>query len=146
MKVECIHGYFKFRDRETGDVARFNSLYGFGLSPKDDYATFPFLLDAPEHSFISKTYLGLAARVKYAGHPWEVMRANQFVYDFGSGELKKIEDITIKATVNQAGFYYVTNGLLLPGSILPGGLKVTDYECVFAFSTSRFMYSRVTAE
>lgn len=146
MKIKCIHGYFIFEETEVGQIARFNSIFGLGVVPNDDHYTFPFLVDAPEHSFDGSTYLGAAATETFAGKPWEVMRTNELIYDFNSGSVKQISSVSTKANLVETGFYFTSSGLLMPGSFRDDGKRVTDYTAWFIFSSMKFRYTEVVYE
>ncbi len=146
MRIKCQHGYFKFFEDAPGEISRFASIYGFELEPKDDYYTFSFLLDAPEYSFIGKPYLGLPAIKKFAGHPWEVMRENNFIYDFTLDMMRLIQTVILKSDLKEAGNYFVSSGLLMPGSFRDDGKRVKEYTAWMIWSTSKFKYSEVVFE
>lgn len=146
MRIKCQHGYFKFFEDEPGEISKFNSLYDFGLVAKNDYYTFPFLVDAPEYSFILKPYLGIPAIANFAGEPWEVMEENKLVYDFDLGLVKPILSVIKKAELTDAGNYFVANGLLAPGSFNIRGKRVVEYSAWLSWSTFKFKYTEVIYE
>jgi hypothetical protein len=144
MKITCIHGYFIFEESEPGEIGRFSSVYGVELAASGlGYYTFPFLLDAPKYSLIGKTYLNLMAVAMFEGEPWDILEANEFVYDLGSGDLSTLLLIVSPITLRASDFYYVSNSLIQPGSRLPSGQRIMDYTCWFDWSISSFKYTDI---
>jgi hypothetical protein len=141
LRIDCLHGFFKFYELAPGQISRFMSLFGFTLVKKDDFYTFETLADAPEFSLEGGTYLGATSPVTFEGQPNEVMRANSLVYDFNSDQLVDINTITQRVEIGQGLRYYVSNGLVLPGSLTDEGLRVMDYSAFFAFDQVKFRYS-----
>ncbi len=83
MRVVVRHGHFAFYPRDREEVLKFRRRFGFMLFAEDDYFTFISLVNLPKYSLIGIPYglLGTPALITYAGsHPYEVMRANRFVY------------------------------------------------------------------
>lgn len=143
MKVRCDHGYFFFEEERAGELSRFASVYGFELVAKDTYYTFAALMEAPDFSLTAVPYLGVPALKVYAGKPWEVMRENGLVYNFTLGRVVPIQSVTSRAVVQNAGLYRIADGLLLPGSIGDGGLRVTEYTAHLVWDSSKFRYTEV---
>jgi hypothetical protein len=143
MKVECIHGYFKFSETSPGQISHFISQFGLEIERSGDHFTFADLVDAPDYSIVGGTFLGAPCTVTTEGNPWDVMRANGLVYDFVLGFVRPIDSITQAAGIDQAGNYYVSTGMLLPGSVMDGGLRVTDYAAFFLRDRNNFKYSEV---
>lgn len=142
MRISCLHGYFIFEESRAGQISEFASLFeGFILVPKDNYYTFEFLKDAPSHSIEGNTYLGAAATKTIEGRPWEILRANNLVYDFNAGELVGITSISDLAVITPANNYSLSPGLIMPGSIKDDGTRVRDYSAWFSFDSFRFKYS-----
>lgn len=143
MKINCLHGYFIFHEESIGEVSDFISMYGLPLVFKDDHFTFEFLADAPEVAIKSGTYLNAIATKTFAGKPWEIMRENQLVYDFDKDLLVPLNSITTRAPLYAAGKYFVSPGLILPGSLTDKGARVTEYAAWFSKESMRFRYSEV---
>jgi hypothetical protein len=144
MRIKCLHGYFIFEEMESGDASLFSSTLGLDLVQKDNYYTFPLLADAGEYSLANKIYLGDAvANVTHQGKPWEVMEENELVYDFTRGTVRRISTITEWADIANAGNYYVSSGLILPGSITDGGLRVKEYTAWLLWDSMQFRYSEI---
>ncbi len=83
MRVVVRHGHFAFYPRDQTEILKFRRIFNTMLFAEQDYFTFIGLLNLPTWSQIGLPYglLGTPALVNYAGsHPWEVMRANRFVY------------------------------------------------------------------
>lgn len=143
LKVNCSHGYFTFEESEPGEASNFASALGLELTYSSGVFTFPQLVDAPEYSIEGGEYLGAQASSSFEGKPWEVMRANGLVYDFLVGRVRHIETITEKLTLKQSGEYYVSQGLILPGSLTDEGKRVTDYAARHFRKTGEIKYSWV---
>lgn len=146
MQIRCDYGFFQFRERKPGQLGDFMSQFGLDLVSKDDYFTFDFLSDAPNYSIQGSDYLGLPAVVNFEGKPWEVMRANNFVYDFTQDELVDIEEITTLLSIDQGIYYFLSPGLILPGSLSAAGTRVTSYNGYYLFDQAKFKYSEVQYE
>lgn len=145
MRVECLHGYFRFSEEAVGQVSRFCSLFGLEVarSSRMDHLTFADLVDAPDYSVPGGTFLGAATSELFEGPPWEVMRANGLVYDFQRGLVVPIAEIEQVVSIAQAGFAFLASGMILPGSVTDDGSRVTDYAAFFDPSRQGFKYSEV---
>lgn len=143
MKINCLHGYFKFEETKAGEASLFVDLFGLPLVRKHDYLTFADLEEAPEFSIKGKAYLSTTATETFAGHPWEVFRANGFIYDYDKGLVRPIEQITKIVTIAQAGHVWATEGLILPGSLTSNGDRVESYMGWFSGDRMRFIYSEI---
>lgn len=146
MRIECLHGYFKFEETAAGQVSQFANLFSLDLARLGDHFGFADLEDAPDYSIVGGTFLGAPCTVNFEGSPWEVMRQNRLVYDFTKGLVVSIDTVTQHISVIQTGFYYVAPGLILPGSVTDTGAKVTDYVAHFDTTPNRFRYSEVSYE
>jgi hypothetical protein len=144
IKINCRHGFFRFIESTPGECAEFSAIFGFELARFEDSFTFEGLALAKDYSILGGQYLGNVATATYAGDPGEVMRANELVYDFRYSEVTPIASITQPVEISQSGFYYVSNGLILPGSIRADGTRVTDYSAWYLFDKKVFRYSEVT--
>ena len=143
MRIKCLHGFFIFEEEYIGDISDFMSLTGWTLVPRGTYYTFEKLLEAPDYSLVGKTLVDTPAVKTFAGKPWEVFEANAVVYDFVKALVVPIATIVQAAKLEDAGNYYLSNGLILPGSILPDG-RVTGYDANFSFNRQRWIYKEVT--
>lgn len=144
MMARCLHGFFIFQETKFGQVSDFMSYTGLSIAPRGDYFTFETLVEAPKYSIKGKPYLGLPATINFEGEPWEVMKANGFVYDFSTDLLKPIEAETQVVKIQLAGKYFVSNGLILPGSVTDDGDRVKDYAAHFSHDSLKWRYSEVT--
>jgi hypothetical protein len=142
MRIRCVHGYYFFEESSVGQLSDFMNRYALSIVPNGDHFTFEFLKDAPRYSILGNPYLGAPAIKTFEGEPWEIMRENQLVYNFQTGLMQSLLAVTQVTPLNNAGRYYVSNGLILPGSLTDGGLRVTDYSA--RYSGLRFQYSEVT--
>jgi hypothetical protein len=57
MKIECLHGYYKFSEVGPGELSEFASMYGFELERNGDHFTFSDLVDAPNYSLLGGLFL-----------------------------------------------------------------------------------------
>lgn len=146
MKIECIHGYFKFTETDPGQLSQFESRFGFDLERSGDHFTFADLVDPPLYSIAGDTYLGSPALVTFAGEPWDVMRENGLVYNFALGLVVPIATVLVAPKIQQAGYAFVSNGMLLPGSIMEDGSRVTDYSAFYISTLAQFKYSEIGLE
>lgn len=148
MKVKCLHGYFKFEEQYSGEASEFVSLFGLDLEPVDNYYTFSALAEAPDFALAGLEYLGAATTKTFAGRPWDVMRENNLVYNFNTGLVVPITSITQVVKLSLAGTYWVSPGLILPGSLTDEGTRVTDYAAWFSRSRGAglWRYSEVTLD
>lgn len=143
MKVKCLHGFFIFEETKVGQVSDFMSLTGLSLVPWRNAYTFEDLADAPDFSLAGKTMLGVAALATFAGEPWEVFEANGFAYNFDTGLVVPIASVVQEVSIQLAGNRYISNGLILPGSLTAEGDRVKDYSAWFSRDTLRWLYSEV---
>ncbi len=146
MRVDCFHGFFKFTEQKSGDISDFRSATGFELEFEDGYFTFPDLIAAPNYSIAGNTFLSAACTETIEGKPWDVMRENDLVYDFISGKVVSIDTITQKINVYQSNKYFLSDGMIVAGSLTDEGLRVTDYAAHFTFENDKFKYSEIVYE
>ncbi len=144
MKLQCIHGYFKFDEVKAGEISDFMNLFGLEIEKVGDHFTFADLVDAPDYSLPGGTFLGCPTLVAFEGQPWEVMRANSIVYDFSKGLVVPIVTIIQTIKVQSAGNFFLAGGMIIPGSVTEDGSRVTDYAAFY--DNPRFKYSEVTSE
>ena len=143
MRVDCIHGYFKFYETYPGQISKFMSLFGLEIERNGDHYTFADLVDAPKHSIAGGTFLGAPTLETFEGEPWEVMRENNLVYDFSRGLVVPIALILQAAPVETAGNYFVSTGMIQPGSVMDDGSRVTDYAAFYIEHRANFKYSGI---
>jgi len=144
MRLNCLHGFFIFQETKVGQVSDFMSLTGLSLVPWRDAYTFEALVDAPNFSLAGKTMLEHPATKTFAGEPWEVFEANEVVYNFDTGLVVPIASITQRVVIQLAGNRFISNGLILPGSLTDDGDRVKDYSAWFSRDTLRWLYSGVS--
>lgn len=143
MRVRNLHGYFIFDETRTGQISEFLSLYeGFQISRVGNLFTFTDLEDAPRYSIKNGQLLGVTATANFEGEPWEVFEANGLVYNFSTGLMVPISSISQTINLNVAGNKYISNGLILPGSLTDDGERVKDYSAWL--SRGKWYYSEVT--
>ncbi len=143
MRLRCLHGYFIFEAQQLGQVSDFMSYTGFPLVSKGNHYTFEALEDAPEYSLAGLDLLGIPALETFEGKPWEVFEANGFVYNFLIDQVVPIESVTRVVSIEQAGNRYISNGLILPGSVTRNGDRVKGYEGWFSRDRLTWLYSEV---
>lgn len=147
MKIDCLHGYFKFYETRSGDVSRFMSLFaGLSIFKFEDHFTFEALLDAPDYSIAGNQYLGATATKTFSGKPWEIFKENGLVYDFNKGSVQPILSTTQVVKIYESGNTFISQGLILPGSFTDEGSRVTDYSAWFLFDSLKFKYSELTLD
>lgn len=146
MKIKCMHGFFLFEEQRPGEASEFSSLFGLELEPFDNYFTFAPLAEAPDFALAGLPYLEATTTKTFAGRPWDVMRENNLVYNFNTGLVVPITSITQAVKLSLAGTYWVSPGLILPGSLTDEGTRVTDYAAWFSKGIMEFKYSEVTLD
>ncbi len=146
MRVNCLHGYFIFKETYAGEVSEFMALTKMDLSLVDDYFTFSDLVDAKNYSVAGNPYLSGTATKTCEGRPWQVMRKNGLVYDFKASAVVPIIGVTQFIELQGTENYFLSGGLILPGSVMNDGSRVTDYSAWFNFDLMKFKYSDVTHE
>ncbi len=144
MKINCMHGFFKFEESRGGELSEFISLFGLNLTRIGDYFTFSKLAEVPDYSIAGKSFLGTTAIVTFAGDPWEIFEANGFVYNYDSGLIVPIVSITQRFSIDEAQNVFLSDGLILPGSLTDDGDRVRDYAAWFSNDRMKFKYSEVT--
>lgn len=146
MKIRSIHGYFIFEEEHSGEVSEFQDLFQVELESIGPHFTFSDLVDAPDYSISGGLYLGAPATKTFAGPPWEVMRENALVYDFGKGLVVPLLSITTVFKLQSASNYFLADGMIQPGSITEDGSRVTDYAAFYIPDRFKFKYSEVGSE
>lgn len=144
MRIECNHGYFKFWEDKVGQVSDFISRYGLAIEFFNGDFIFSDLVDAPDFSIKGGTFLGCPTTETFEGHPWEVMRANRIVYDFSTGRVVPIDTILQTVKLKAYGNFFRASGMIIPGSVMEDGSRVTDYAA--HFQNPDFKYSAVDYE
>ncbi len=144
MKIKCLHGYFIFEELAPGQVSKFMSIFGLSLVPKENYFTFSDLEDAPDFSLLGLPYLEAVTTKTFAGKPWEIFEANGFVYNYDLGLVVPILSVVQRVSIFNAGTHFLSDGLVLPGSLTDEGKRVKDYAAWFSSGHMRFKYSEVT--
>ncbi len=146
MQIRCMYGYFMFRETRAGQISSFANFSGFEFKAVDDYYTFSFLEDAPGYSILGGAYLGAPCIKTFEGKPWEIMRANKLIYDFTIDAVVPIAAVIQSVRLGETANYFVSNGMIIPGSVTEDGSRVTDYSAFYLFDTVKFRYSEVSFE
>lgn len=144
VKITCLHGFFLFEEDKAGELSRFQSVFDVRLAAYGEYYTFDFLKNAPTYSIKGAAYLGKVALVTNAGKPWDILKANGFVYNPTVDNLVDFVDNTKVIKLVSAKDYYVANGFIFPGSLTEEGLRVMDYSAWYSFDRQTFRYTGVT--
>jgi hypothetical protein len=144
MKLKCLHGFFIFSETKVGQVSDFMSLTGLEIEPLDNFFTFKALVDAPKYSINGGPILNATSIVTCEGNQWDVFKENSLVYDFSRDLVVPISSITQKTTVKLSGNFYLSPGLILPGSIDQDGNKIKDYSAFYSRDRGSWLYSEVT--
>lgn len=146
MRINCVHGYFIFDAQKSGDLSRFVSLYGFEIERSGNLFTFADLVDAPEYSIQGGLYLGAPATKTFQGHPWDVMKENNLVYNFVLGKVVPMVSIVQPISVKTGMNWFLSPGMILPGSVTEDGKRVRDYAAHYNPDASQFRYSEIDYE
>lgn len=148
MKIRCLHGFYSFEETNPAQISDFMRFTGLKIVPHGTIFTFDDLTSAPEYSIKGKALqIGktpLPAIADFAGEPWEVLEANEMVYDFTLGILRPITSITQIVDIDDGGNRFLANGIILAGSLTAEGNRVKDYAAHFSRSTQRFLYTEVS--
>lgn len=144
MKIRCTHGYFEFEESRAGEVSDFVSIFGLDLVRKERVFTFADLENAPDYSIQGGLVLGATAIKTFEGTPAEVFEQNELIYNYDQGLVVPISGITQAVTIQQAGKLYISDGLILPGSLTLSGERVKGYAGWFNRERMRFVYSEVS--
>lgn len=145
MKINCRHGFFTFEEERCGELSDFVSLYDLPIVRDGSIFTFEDLAEFPLYSIKGGQLMNLTATATIEGMPWEILKANKFVYDFNKGLLVNLESVTALANLTESGRYYASPGLIMPGALTDEGLRVTDYAAWFSKAPILFRYSEVTS-
>lgn len=146
MRIECLHGYFKFSEVSPGQISRFMSIFDVEIERSGDHFTFSDLVDAPTHAIAGGLYLGAPVLNTYEGAPWEILRANDLVYHIKLGQVMPILSVINVIQLAQAGSTYVSGGMIQPGSIMEDGSRVKDYAAFYIPDSGVFKYSEVSGD
>lgn len=144
MKINCSHGYFKFEETKPGQFSDFVSTFGFEIVRSGDHFTFEALADAPDYSLAGGTFLGVPTTETYEGPPWEVMRENGLVYNFSLGLIVPILTVVQPISISQSGNFMIAGGMIIPGSIMEDGKRVTDYSAFYLPGYPGFKYGEIS--
>lgn len=127
----------------SGQIATFCQTYGFDIELQDQYYTFSTLLDAPTYSVAGDTYLGAPCIKTFEGPPWEVMRQNKLVYNFVLDQVVPILSVKQTAHIYQTDMYFLSDGMLMAGTLTDAGKVITDYAAHYIFNVAKFKYSEI---
>jgi hypothetical protein len=132
MRVLCRSGHFAFYPRKTSDISRFSNYFDLTLERERDYFTFSRLREAPKYSIVGKPFLNLPAIKTFSGLPWEVMKANNFVYHIATGLIVPKNSILGVIDLKQVGYYFLAESALVqPGMRIRTGQQILSYSGEF---------------
>ena len=144
MRIDCTHGFFTFTETSVGEISKFMSLYqGLDIVRDRDIYTFNHLKNAPIYSLKGLKYIDSPAIVTITGKPGDVMRANKLIYNFQTDLIAPIATVTQTVELIEASNYFLSPGLILPGSLTERGSRVTEYAAWYSFAKGEFRYSEV---
>lgn len=144
MRILCRHGHFALYQSYAGELARFMEFWDIGgdLVPEREFYTFALFKDAPQYSIAGRPYLGLPAVKTFAGEPWEILKANGFVYNIALKSLVPKEAITYPIELKQTGYYYLDDRpFIQPGSLVEGR-RILSYDA--AYDDDEFISAKVS--
>ncbi len=142
MKIDCLNGFFIFKEVNAGELTKFKSLFGFEISEDDTgLLTFEALINAPKHSIAGNEWLGNIATATFEGSPWLVMKENALVYDVSNEVVVPRASIIRQAQFDASFTYFVSRGLIQPGSLMTSGSRVGSYSAEYLFGSAHFRYS-----
>lgn len=126
-------------------MARLNSVFNLDVSVvskifDSQIYTFSGTRDVPTYSIKGDQFMGQEALQTYEGKPWILFEKNKVVYDFTKSQVVPLDNVNVNVNVQQSGYYYVANGLIIPGSITPRG-RVLNYSAWVSWETFSFRYS-----
>ena len=134
MRVLCRSGHFAFYPRTSSDLARFSKYFAVSLKRENDYYTFEGLFGAKNYSLLGKPYLNLPALKTFEGSPWDVMKANDFVYHIGLGIIVPKLAVIGVVDLPLIGFYFRSKSpLLQPGVRTILGRQIMSYAAEFVY-------------
>lgn len=145
MRINCVHGYYFFEETEAGQMSDFSDLFDLFPARSGDHFTFEGLVGAPRFSIEGGTFLGCPTTKTFEGEPWEVMRANGIVYDFINDQVVPIAGVLRSLRAKVSGNFYITSGIILAGSVMEDGKRVTDYAAFYEKNRAVFEYSEVVS-
>jgi len=147
VRIDCLHGYFTFHETRVGEASRMRSIFKIELTQLADLFqsgiyTFKGLEAAPNYSIEGGQYMGNDAIKTIEGKPWQVFESNGLVYDFTQKRVLPASEVSVNVKIQQSGYYYISNGLIIPGSRADQG-QVLDYTAWVVWETFSFRYSWV---
>lgn len=147
MRVLVRHGHFAFYPGDAEDLARFCRTLNIILTAVDDYYTFPTLALAERFSIAARPYVNLPALTTCERRaPWDVMRANGFVYHMATGLLVPALAIIGVVDMPESNYYYMQSSILQPGMRLFTGQQVLGYDAEYHVDTCQLRILELTYE
>jgi len=91
----------------------FADYFGVDLVSDRDFFTFPLLKGAPTLSIQGAQYLGATAIKTYSGHPWEVMKQNNLVYNLSTKTMVQKSTISTLIQPERVDYYFMAQTKLV---------------------------------
>lgn len=146
MKVICRHGHFAFYPTDKDELVRLQRLLKTVLFSVDDYYTFPTLAALNNWSLAGLPFGNLPALTTFCGRdPWDVMKANGFVFSLATMTLVPVASIMMKAPIHYTLDCAVSTRVIFqPGGLDPiNRLPIVGYEGEIDIDFQRlYIYSR----
>lgn len=141
MRILCRFGFFSLEETSPGQASDFSTLFELPIaSDRENRITFQPLVDAPTYCVKGQPYLGTSAKLTFAGHPWEIFDANEFVFSLESGLVVPRAEIGIEIEVFKVGNRFTANGLIQPGSRASFG-TILSYTAWYSRARGTWLYS-----
>lgn len=130
MRVLCRHGHYAFYPRYAGELTEWGNAFKKTLVRSGDFFTFAELAEAPRYSIAGLAYLGADTAVTYEGQePWEVMQANDLMYQISESKVVLKSEINITINPKLVGDYFEAQSpLIQAGSFLANGKRVLSFD------------------
>lgn len=138
MMMDCQHGFYMFYPEGIEDCSFFEEQTGFSLVQYESGLTFEELSALPDYSIKGQPYGNLIAKVNFAGHPADVLRANGFVFDWTLQKLRKLEDMEVDLPVKEQPFGgFISTALPQAGGTY-GGKVLLSFTGAVRFNSQQF--------
>jgi hypothetical protein len=132
-----------FWESKAGDIARLQEVLKLKVVSVGEHYTLERLAKVPPLTIKGRPLLDVTASHTICAEPWVIFEKNQVVFDFRTNKLVPIDSIDIRTRIETGLFWYISGGLILPGSTTDGGQRVKDYSAWFNFGRFSFRYSEV---
>lgn len=139
MRLICRHGHYAFYPQDAGDLFEFQEAYKIKLVRVNDYYTFQALSALPDYVLATTVYGNALAPAiaTIEGKPWDIMKANNLVYNLATGLLVLKTSIISNVKLPFLGKYFIPEYrslILQSGSRVVGQSQILSYDSEFATS------------